>query len=483
MNPNFPDSPARRLWLRRTGGLLAASLGVGTLGSLTLGSRSAYAADYKALVCIYLYGGNDGLNSIVPTDTTRYAQYAAVRGSYLSIPKDRLVGLTGVDYGLHPALAALAPVWDAGHLAPVFNVGPLHAPLTKKQYLAAASDSPLIPESLFSHSDQQALWEKSTSTTMEVKGGWGGRASQTLGTVNPVISIAGNCLFGVEDLRIPLVLPGPGSSFAAAGLEGDDLEWDAMRRRRTALDAMYAQSYAQQMRNFYTQQHEKAFDISARLSEILAAEPGDPKANTLIDTAFADLTSNGQIDDSLAGQLYQVAKLVVNSAAVQGNRQIFFVGLGSFDTHGNQVTSSSPLAGTHAELLTSLGQAMAAFQTAMNNVGLADRVTAFTQSDFGRTFIPNNSLGTDHAWGNHHFIMGGAVKGGKTYGTHPQLVLGGVDDVGQESWELQGRWIPTSSVDQYAATLLQWFGASDSELDTILPNLSNFGSARSLGFV
>jgi uncharacterized protein (DUF1501 family) len=298
-----------------------------------------------------------------------------------------------------------------------------------------------------------------------------------------VISIAGNCLFGVEDLRIPLVLPGPGSSFAAAGLEGDDLEWDAMRRRRTALDAMYSQSYAQQMRNFYTRQHQNAFDISARLSEILAAEPGDPKANAIIDAAFADVTNNGQIDDALAGQLYQVAKLVVNSAAVRGNRQIFFVGLGSFDTHGNQVTSSSPLTGVHADLLTSLGQSMAAFQTAMNNVGLADRVTAFTQSDFGRTFIPNNSLGTDHAWGNHHFIMGGAVKGGKTYGTHPQLVLGGPDDVGQESWELQGRWIPTSSVDQYAATLLQWFGASGSELDTILPNLSNFGSARSLGFV
>lgn len=473
----------RRHWMKRMGGGLVAGLGASSLGSLLLGSPAVYAADYKALVCIYLYGGNDGMNAIVPTDASRYEAYQSVRGEYLSIPKNKLISLSGSQYGLHPALSDLAEIWDSGHLAPIFNVGPLYAPLSKSKYLSAASDSPLIPESLFSHSDQQTLWESASSTTTDVKAGWGGRAAQTLETINPVISVAGNCLFGVEDLRIPLVFPKPGSSFAAAGLEGDDLQWDAMRRRREALDAMYAQKTSQQLRNVYIQQHAKAFDLSARLSDILKAEPGDATANARIDAAFANVTANGKISNDLAGQLYQVAKLVLNSAAVQGNRQIFFVGLGGFDTHGNQVTADSPLEGTHATLLTSLGQAMAAFQNAMNDVGLASQVTTFTQSDFGRTFAPNNSLGTDHAWGNHHFIMGGAVKGGKTYGTYPRLVLGGLDDVGQESWELQGRWIPTSSVDQYAATLLQWFGASDSELDTILPNLSNFGSARSLGFV
>ena len=141
------------------------------------------------------------------------------------------------------------------------------------------------------------------------------------------------------------------------------------------------------------------------------------------------------------------------------------------------------LDGKHAALLRQVGDSLACFHNAMKALGLADAVTAFTQSDFGRTFTPNNSSGTDHAWGNHHLVIGGAVKGGLTYGTYPTLALGGPDDVGVDSWELQGRWIPTLSVDQYAATLLSWFGATPTQLDAVLPNLGNFGSARTLGFL
>jgi uncharacterized protein (DUF1501 family) len=167
---------------------------------------------------------------------------------------------------------------------------------------------------------------------------------------------------------------------------------------------------------------------------------------------------------------------------VQGNRQIFFAQLGGFDTHANQI-GGTVLVGNHANLLKEVGDSLACFHNAMKAMALADAVTAFTQSDFGRTFTPNNSSGTDHAWGNQHLVIGGAVKGGLTYGTYPTLALGGPDDVGVDSWELQGRWIPTSSVDQYAATLLSWFGADAGQLDTVLPNLGNFGSARTLGFL
>ena len=157
--------------------------------------------------------------------------------------------------------------------------------------------------------------------------------------------------------------------------------------------------------------------------------------------------------------------------------------MGGFDTHGNQIVTGSPLEGDHARLLKELGDALGAFYAAMKAIGLGDAVTAFTQSDFGRTFAPNNSTGTDHAWGNQHLVVGGAVKGGATYGSYPDLVLGGANDVGQDSWELQGRWIPTTAVDQYAATLLGWFGASETQLDAVLPNLKNFGTARRLGFL
>jgi uncharacterized protein (DUF1501 family) len=174
--------------------------------------------------------------------------------------------------------------------------------------------------------------------------------------------------------------------------------------------------------------------------------------------------------------------MIAGNATVQGSRQIFFASLGNFDTHGGQAVTGSPATGTQATLLKQVGDALGAFYGALKALGLSTAVTSFTQSDFGRTFAPNNSTGTDHGWGNHHLVMGGSVKGAKTYGNYPSLVLGGADDVGVNSWELQGRWIPTTSVDQYAATLLSWFGASSSQLASVLPNLASFPSAN-IGFV
>ncbi len=474
---------SRRQLLQGGGALMAGALGATTLGHLALGSRNAYAADYKALVCVFLLGGCDGMNVIVPTDTTRYNQYAGVRGGAgLALPKSSLVSLSGSSYGLHPSLAALKPFWDNGTLAPVFNVGPLFAPLTKTEYRSQPDGSELIPDALFSHSDQQFQWETSTSVS-QTRTGWGGRASTELATANPVISLSGNPRFGIEELRSPLALPGPGAYFGAYDIGSDSLGWEPNRLKREAIDALYANPQKPVLGDAYSDQQTIAFEISERLGDLVASQPGDADSPPEIDTAFAPLTIDGNITTSMGQQLYQVAKLIRSNALVQGNRQVFFASQGGYDTHSGQVAYDNPLTGLHAGLLKELGDALAAFQRAMVNLGLSQVVTAFTQSDFGRTFTPNSTLGSDHAWGNHHLVLGGSVKGRATYGTYPELVLGGPDDVGVEEWELQGRWLPTSSVDQYASTMLGWFGADAGHLDRILPNLANFGSKRSLGFL
>jgi uncharacterized protein (DUF1501 family) len=474
---------SRRQLLQRSGAMLAGAFGAATLGHLALGSRPAYAADYKALVCVFLLGGNDGMNVIVPTDSTRYNQYAGIRGSAgLALPQSSLVGLPGSSYGLHPSLAALQPFWNNRTLAPVFNVGPLFAPLTKDQYRSQPDGSELIPDALFSHSDQQFQWETSTSVS-QTRTGWGGRASTELSTANPVISLSGNPRFGIEELRTPLALPGPGSYFGAYDIQGDSLDWEPNRLKRQAIDALYANPQKAVLGDAYASQQAIAFEVSERLFDVVASRPGDADSSPEIDRAFAPLTADGNITTYLGQQLYQVAKLIRSNAVVQGNRQIFFASQGGYDTHADQVAYDSPLNGLHAGLLKELGDALAAFQRAMNNLGLAQSVTAFTQSDFGRTLTPNSTLGTDHAWGNNHLVIGGSVKGRATYGTYPDLVLGGDDDVGVDEWELQGRWIPTSSVDQYASTMLSWFGADNGQVDRILPNLVNFGSKRTLGFL
>ena len=472
------DHPSRRSFLRHAS-TLAGALGLGSTGNLLLTSGAAAQSDYRALVCIFLYGGSDGMKTIVPAGVATHAQYSAVRAG-LAIPRNELVAMDG-ELGLHPALSALSAALGAGHLAPVVNVGPLYQPLTKAQYLAAPSNSPLRPDGLFSHSDQQILWETGTSDSLS-RTGWGARASQLIGTTNPVISLGGTARFGTTAVTAPLVLPGPGATFGAYGLQGNDLNQASNAARKAAIDAMYNPAQETALAEAYAKIHRDAFSVSARLGAIVKMQPGDAGASAAINAGFAPLIANGRVNTSIGQQLYQIAKLIEGRATVQGNRQIFFAQIGGFDTHADQVITGSPSQGAHARLLKQLGDAMAAFYAAMNQLGLGSSVTAFTQSDFGRTFKPNSSTGTDHAWGNNHLVMGGAVKGGKTYGTYPDLVQGGANDVSNSATS-EGRWIPSTSVDQYAATLLRWWGVPDGQLNTVLPNLPNFGAARNLGFV
>lgn len=469
------DSPARRHWLKQAG----AVLGAAPLG-LTLAPRPAEAADYKALVCLFLFGGNDGNNMIVPNDATRHAQYTAARGG-LALPRGSLLSLNGLDYGLHPSMSSLMTAWSEGALAPVFNVGPLLRPMGKAEFLSLPPTSTEIPSNLYSHSDQQNLWHTSDTNPL-TRTGWGGHAAQVLGTANPVISLSGGITrFGMTPLTTPLTLPPPGSNFGLDLIPGANPQWEPMAARTTALNNIYAAPQANALTDAFTRQHRDALVVANRLGALVKATPGQAGSVAAIDQAFAPLTSGGKITTPLAQQLYQIAKLVSGNAIVQGDRQIFFASLGGFDTHNGQYYANATL-GRHANLLKQLADATAAFHQAMKNIGMGPQVTLFTQSDFGRSFKPNSSSGTDHAWGNHQFVLGGAVRGLTTYGFFPTPELGGPDDVSVGT-EMLGRWLPTSSVDQYAATLLRWFGASEAQLDTILPHLANFGSQRSLGFL
>ena len=434
----------------------------GALSMLPVVSHaSAQAAgDYKALVCVFLYGGNDGNNTVVPMDTAGYGQYAAVRtaGSGLQIAQASLAPIQpsslATPYGFHPGCTELATLFNQHKLAVMCNVGTLVQPTSKSQYLAG-----LVPSSLYSHSDQQAQWQSSMSSGQSATG-WGGRIADRLaggnGTANfPVVtSLNGTVLFGTGSATSPLAIPVSGS-FALSGYNAGA----ASVARLNALKQFLAASSSNQYVGAANAIGSQALALSATMAPILAS------TTSSVASIFAPLTAN-----ATAQALYQVAKTIEARAMTGATRQIFFVGLGNFDTHANQ-------APVQANLLAQLSPALKAFYDATVGLGVADRVTTFTLSDFGRTFQPASGAGTDHAWGNHHIVMGDAVKGGDFFGKYPTLALGGPDDA-----EQRGRWIPTASVDQYGATLAKWFGVAAADVTTVFPGLSRFPTAD-LGFM
>jgi uncharacterized protein (DUF1501 family) len=437
----------RRDFLRGLG-FLSASTALSQLGWINAkadGSDDA-SRDYRALVCLFLYGGNDGNNMIVPIDA-RYDTYAALRGP-LALPADSLIKLQDVngstDLGLHPALSGLKNIWSSGHLAALLNSGPLLRPVTRADLIAGLSR----PAGLFSHSDQQRSWQTASRSTESR--GWGGRLSDELTASNAGAKAPGS--FAITRAGAfsnaqsgSLVLPTSGG----LALRGTDSS-SASRARAAALDQMLIADKSFEL-------VAAAQEVTAGVLERRAAVNGIINtASTTVKTAFNGLTSN------LSKQLATVAKLIERHQDLGLRRQVFFVGLSGFDTHSGQLATQNGLFGQ-------LGGALKAFYDATVAMGMADQVTAFTLSDFARTMRGNTVGGTDHAWGNHHLIVGGAVRGRTFYGELPQLVAGGPDDAGDE-----GRWIPTTSVDQYAATLARWFGVADDKLASVFPNLHNF---------
>jgi uncharacterized protein (DUF1501 family) len=450
---------SRRDFLVRTSALgaggLAARLAPLTALPFAPSAAAQAADDYRALVCVFLFGGLDGNSVVIPNDTAGYAQYAAVRpaSSGINLAQAQLLPIqasSGGLYGLHPDLTEIHPLFAQKKLAVLANVGPLNAPTTKATYAA------LRPSNLFSHSDQQAQWQSSVSSGASPTG-WGGRIADALGTRYgsfPVItSVAGATLFISGSASSPLAVPASGG----LALQGYNTS-AASSARMSALQAILAADEPNGYVKAAADTSRRAISISATINPILSS------ATSAAAPAFAGLTS------SIAQQLLQVAKLVEARAQTGARRQVFFVSLGGFDTHNNELA-------TLATLLGDLSPALRAFYDATVQLGVADKVTTFTLSDFGRTLQPASGGGTDHAWGNHQLVMGGAVRGGELYGRYPTLALGGPDDAQNE-----GRWIPTTSVDQYGATLARWFGVDAAQLATVFPNLARFPTPD-LGFL
>lgn len=448
----------RREFLRRSTALGTAGL-AGALELLPLAAR-AQTTDYKALVCVFLYGGVDGNNVLVPTDTAGYAAYSKVRtaASNIQLTQAELLPIAPVapntysSFGLHPSLPALKTLFDSGKLAFVANVGVLTQPTSKADYTAGRR-----PDNLFSHSDQQSEWQSAVATGIS-RTGWGGRLGDKIAAATgqgfPVItSTAGVTLYVTGASSSPLAIPTTGSF----GLSGFGTS-AAAKARLTALNALLDLDRDNALVSAASDVTKQAQSLATLVNPILTS------TTSTVTAAFDGQTS------SIARQLLAVAKMIEARAVTAATRQIFFVSLGGFDTHNNEITTLQNLFGQ-------LSPALKAFYDATATLGVAESVTTFTLSDFGRTFQPAAGGGSDHAWGNHHLVMGGAVKGGSIFGRYPELVLGGPNDA-----EKEGRWIPTASVEQYGATLGRWFGADAASLAAVFPNLGAFAPSD-LGFL
>lgn len=455
----------RRDFLCNAGGALTMTALFSGLGRFSLTSalaQSGGASDYKALVCIFLFGGNDGNNTIIPYEQNAYNQYLTLRGGLstaggLGIARDTLLPVTPANatgqYGLHPSLTDLHPLFSQGKLAMLCNVGTLVQPLTRQQYLNPVGVK--RPESLFSHSDQQEQWQTSLSLGDSATG-WGGRLADRTNSLNGaatfpmVVSISGTNLFITGADSRPITVPSSGT-FGLSGFGTDatsQARYNAMRQLLTVdTDGTMVRGASRTT--------EEAIVNSQQLTAALNGAPA-------MTTQFPNT--------NLGRQLGQVAKIIAARNTLGLKRQLFFCSLGGFDTHNGQIAQQTNLFGQ-------LGLALRRFYDATVELGVASNVTSFTLSDFGRTLKPASGGGTDHAWGNHHMILGGAVRGGNFYGTYPTLAFGGADDAGNE-----GRWIPTTAVDQYAATLASWYGLSNTDMPLVFPNIGRFATSN-LGFL
>ena len=428
-------------------------------------TAAAPQTDYKALVCLFLAGGNDANNLVVPTDTASYAAYAAGRGA-LALPQNAVLPITprtsdGRTWGIHPAMTELKNLFDQGKFAVLANVGTLAYPMTKAQYL---NGSVPRPSQLFSHNDQQVEWQSSIADKPFVTG-WGGRLADLTNAFNSnnrismSITLNGQNSFQVGK-NVDQYAVGTGGAIALTG-SGTGTSVNGLRT--AALNDALALQNANLFETAFGGLTSGALGASSLISSVITGT--SPFAN------FFNAANN----TSLAQQLHMVARLVNVQQTLGLKRQIFFVRVGGWDLHDNQVTAGATTSGAHANLLRDVSQSLNAFNNALTQIGAQDQVTTFTASDFGRTYNTNGD-GSDHGWGSHHFVMGGAVKGGDIYGKMPTFAIDGPDDTGR------GRWIPTTSVDQYAATLATWFGVSATDLPVVLPNIGRFAT-RDLGFM
>ncbi len=415
------------------------------------------SAEYRAIVCLFLYGGNDANNMVIPVDNTNYAKYSAARG-VLALPQNTLLPIApatpdsqGRSFALHPGMPELQTLFNTDkRLGVLANVGTLVEPITAAQYLDGSAP---LPPQLFSHADQQVEWQTAWPDAPP-KTGWGGRMADLLTSFNNAnsismgISLGGTNTFQVGNSAFAYQVSTDGS----VGLNG--------------FGDTNGQIRYQAVQGMLNLPHQNLFEAEfAKITNRSIAN------NALLSSALGGVTLATPFpqNSDLSNQLQVIAKLIAARQTLGMRRQIFFCSVDGYDTHDNEIASQ-------ASLLAELSQCMSAFYRATQELNIADRVTLFTASDFGRTFQSNGS-GADHGWGSHAFVMGGSVKGGDIYGKYPTLVLNGPDDVGD------GRWAPSTSVDEYSATIAKWYGLrSPSDIATALPNIGRFAHPD-LGFL
>jgi uncharacterized protein (DUF1501 family) len=479
--------------LRRTGQLAMTGTALPlALNLAAMGEAAAFNApgnDYKALVCVFLYGGNDYANTVVTYDNASYDQYSAIRGggagrtaggialaqsalsSTLLVPTTAPVDSVGVprQYALNPTMTGLAGLFNSGKAAVQLNVGPLVVPLTRDQYNNSNRVTYPRPPQLFSHNDQQSIWQSSSPEGSKV--GWGGNLGDLAIQNNlntsatfTCMSITGNAVFLSGDTALQYQLSTSGAikiNPATTAVYGSSAV-------SSAINALIQQPRSHKLESDYNAVTKRALNAEASVTAALAL----PQPTTVFPT------------DGIGPQLKMVARLIKGQAMLGARRQVFLVSIGGFDLHDNLIRD-------HGGLLGKVSDAMTAFYNATVEMGVVNQVTAFTASDFGRT-LASNGDGSDHGWGSHHFVVGGAVNGKAFYGTSPPVSVGDTKDSAgnygpADQWHVgQGRLLPSTSVDQYAATLARWFGVADVELPSILPNIAHFGGAGypvNLGFM
>jgi uncharacterized protein (DUF1501 family) len=445
------------------------------LNSMAAMAQSSGASDYKALVCVFLQGGNDGHGTVIATDPTSFSAFTQARSGApgLAYPMNELLPIilktpqSGRTFALNPALTGVQNLFNAGRAAIVANSGTLIAPATKTQVNA---NSVPLPASLFSHFDQTAAWQAIASNGGSAEHvGWGGAVADVIESMNvnsnstfTCISTAGIALFlsGQTSFQLNVTSAGP---IPIYGLANPPFGLPASSNPLSSILSadetnLFAKEYGVVVNRSIAAQATLA---SAMLPAGVGGVPNPPQ--------YLDPQTKMLTDNPLAISLQTVARIISGYPSLGVNRQIFYVQLGSFDTHNNQAIQ-------HAQLLSQLGEAVEYFDGLMVAAGLGNQVTTFTASDFGRT-LTCNSNGTDHGWGSHHFVVGGAVQGQDMYGQYPVIGVNQANDVGA------GRLIPTTSVDQYAGTLARWFGLSDGQVRQVFPNFGNFGSSPYLGFM
>jgi uncharacterized protein (DUF1501 family) len=501
---------SRREFIRRAAcaavGTTAMTAAIRDLRMMSAAVAQTDITDYKALVCIFLAGGNDSNNLIVPTITSEYNNYATIRTPVLAIPQGSLLPISplnsdGHEYGFHPCCGDLAgangiaDLFGQGKLAVLFNTGTLAYPLTKAEYTSMPSKR---PPQLFSHADQVTQWQTSIPDQPPATG-WGGRCADLLNAVQPdapislSVTMAGANTFEVGN-QVSQYSVSTSGAVTAKGVTG---------ARLAALKNILALDYNNLQAQAFGGVGAHAIDTGSLLNDAIndpVFGTQDPSSTQQFWTVpfpgvtpfqVTTPTSGTKFNSTLGPQLKMVARLIEAGHRAVANkgfgmkRQIFFCSVGGFDLHSGQTdvpAGGNVLTGAHANLFAEISQCLWAFQAAMNQIGgmhgdpnFAERATAFTCSDFGRTF-PSNGQGSDHGWGSHHLVMGGAVQGRRTYGAFPTLTVGGPDDTST------GRWIPSTACDQYFATLASWFGVDSGSLSTVFPNLGRFSSPN-LGFL